>query len=75
MTTLFANFTPDANGQAALALVAGVIKVLLDGEVFEPDEVAAIFEEALRVLPESALTRDIEARVAVTTLRKELVPE
>jgi hypothetical protein len=72
---LFANFTPDASGQAALALVAGVIKVLCDGEVFERDEVAAIFEEALRILPESALTRDVEARVSVATLLKEMVPE
>ncbi|MDB5866529.1 MAG: hypothetical protein JWO70_4335 [Betaproteobacteria bacterium] len=72
---LFANFTQDANGQAALALVAGIIKVLRDGQVFERDELVAIFEEALRILPESALTRDIVAREAVSELLKETVRE
>jgi hypothetical protein len=72
---LFANFTPDASGQAALALVAGIIKVFQEGDVLDRNEVVGIFTEALRILPDSALPRDVEARQAVALLLREVMAE
>jgi hypothetical protein len=65
----------DASGQAALALVVGMIKALRDIEVFEHGELVMLFEDASLILPESAQARDIEARRSVTALFKEAVEE
>ena len=64
-----------ANGEAALALVAGVIRVLQQVGTFDRDQVGAIFEEALRVAPDSPDRMHIEARELIKALLKERVSE
>ena len=64
-----------ANGEAALALVAGVIKVLQQTGTFDREKVAAIFEEALRVAPDSSDHPHIEARELIKALLQERVSE
>ena len=63
-----------ANGEAALALVAGVIKVLQQAGAFDRDQLVAVFEEALRVAPDSPDRMHIEARELIASLLKERVP-
>jgi hypothetical protein len=70
----FATEEPASNAKAALGLVAGVIKVLRDVGALEREELVAIFEEALRVMPDKHAS-DEEARQIVAALLKEMVPE
>jgi len=62
-------FTPETSGQAALALVVGVVRVLRDSGTFNRDQLVAIFEQAV------AVTKDGEAIELLTVLLKELIPE
>jgi hypothetical protein len=66
-----------SNGQAALALVAGLIKVLSDVNALKPNELVTIFEHALKVAPngDSDNRTDMEARQLIASLRREIVPE
>jgi hypothetical protein len=71
----FAKREPLANGQAALALMAGLIKILKDAESLEHAEIAGIFEEALRLLPDGRNRTDEDARDIIKALLKDVTAE
>lgn len=64
-----------ANGEAALALVAGLISVLQHVGTLDRDQVVAIFDEALKVAPDSSDRMHVEARELIEALRKAKMTE
>jgi hypothetical protein len=58
-----------SNGQAALALMSGLIGVLFAQDVLDKADLAAVFNAALRELPSQPNARDTEARDLVNSLR------
>ena len=68
MPVQFSTEVLPANGQAALGLVMGLMRVLLNNDVLKPDDMNIVATEALSIVPGGVGRTDAETRKIIESV-------